>query len=411
MAKVLNCKKYHEINVADHCHHHHQQQWQQCQEQRQRHTHITTNQLNNDNNNLRHSHLYSSSNQISSSSSSNCNCYNNKINNEFIKFCTLGQQDVGCRQHQHHKCSNQQQLTSVSSFSILKNRNTIANISNEFLPSLNPPSSSTSSPSSLQSSLSQTSPSLTMAATATCSFSPNSDRSSSSSLPPTSYLNLSTTYSTYSTCCVLTYNMFTAYAEAATLQLKRKTHFNKLLHVSGHPDMRSVCYLILTAFFYWGVMIRAAVATNLTSIQTSTAANQQVDEDLTTKAILYSNLIVNNSRDIASNASEFRNRTTDVDGANIYNKSFLKLSVSLLSESDETLTSNYQRRLLNRREAANVPDFEDDDSSYHDEELDEIEILIHNKSGKYLCVFNKSIECYFKRSVSKRLTFMLYAHP
>ena len=189
--------------------------------------------------------------------------------------------------------------------------------------------------------------------------------------------------------------MFTAYAEAATLQLKRKTHFNKLLHVSGHPDMRSICYLILTAFFYWGVMIRAAVATNLSATAQTPTAASHVEEDLNTKVILYSNLIVNDTRDIVVSdaASEFGDGTNDFAGSNISQTSSwsnysLKHSVSLLSVSDDTLNS-YQRRQPKRREAANVPDFEDDDSSYHDDELDEYEILIHNKSGKYLHIFNE----------------------
>ncbi|KAI8122325.1 hypothetical protein CVS40_6784 [Lucilia cuprina] len=224
-------------------------------------------------------------------------------------------------------------------------------------------------------------------------YSSYSFNSSTLSIPSTtplssSYLNHSnTTYSTYySTCCVLTYNMFTAYAEAATLQLKRKTQFNKLLHVSGHPDMRSICYLILMAFFYWGVMIRAAVATNITTTTqtpSSTTTTSHVAE-LNTKTMFYSNLTAETTT-IPHNSSNGI-RAVHGEGGDpplpLLGNSSLKLPISLLT-SDDTLT-NYQRRLLMRREAANVPDFDEDDSSYHDDELDEYEILINNKSALFI---------------------------
>ncbi|XP_065360347.1 uncharacterized protein LOC135954197 isoform X1 [Calliphora vicina] len=411
MAKVLNYTKYHKINVADHRHHHRQQQQQQQQEQpqqqqpqqklilikqqqKQRQTQITTNQSNNDNNN-KHSHFNNNNNSRSSSSNNN---------NEFINYTRLQQHVANDQQpHFHISSTNLQQLTSLSSFSILKNRNSkinnSRNVNNTFLPSLTPPTTLTStSPPPL------TSP---LPPSTTCSYSPTPSTSSSPSRTSTavavnsntlsplspSHLNLSTTYSTYSTCCVLTYNMFTAYAEAATLQLKRKTQFNKLLHVSGHPDMRSICYLILMAFFYWGVMIRAAVAANLTTTQTPTSASHV--EELNTKAMFYSNLtatITVTTTTITTTTITNGFSAVDVvhgEGSDpplplLTTNSSLKLPISLLS-SDDTLT-NYQRRLLMRREAANVPDFDDDDSSYHDDELDEYEILINNKSalGKYI---------------------------
>ncbi|XP_046807455.1 uncharacterized protein LOC111677099 isoform X2 [Lucilia cuprina] len=432
MAKVLNYTKYHKINVADHSHHHRRRRQQQQQEQqqqlqqqqqeqieqptqqqlsqqklqlikqqqKQRQTQITTNQSNNDNNN-KHSHF----NYNNSSSNNN--------NNEFINYRTL-QQHVANDQptHFHINNANFQQLTSVSSFSILKNRNSKINKSHNvnsnktnnktFMHSLGPPTKTTiTTPPSLSSPLPpsttcssySSTPSSSLTTSPTCST--VAFNSSTLSIPSTtplssSYLNLSNnTYSTYySTCCVLTYNMFTAYAEAATLQLKRKTQFNKLLHVSGHPDMRSICYLILMAFFYWGVMIRAAVATNITTTtQTppSTTTTSHVAE-LNTKTMFYSNLTAETTT-IPHNSS-IGIRAVHGEGGDpplpLLGNSSLKLPISLLT-SDDTLT-NYQRRLLMRREAANVPDFDEDDSSYHDDELDEYEILINNKSalGKYI---------------------------
>lgn len=376
MAKVLNYTKYHKINEADHRHHRQQQQQQQQiellllikQQKKQRQENQTTaNQSNNDNNN-KHSHFNKNKN----------NSYN-----EFINCTTAAlQQHVANDQQSHYPISNAnfQQLTSVSSFSIMKNRNSkinnLSNVNNKntFLASLAAPPQQ---------------PSILPPSTA-CSYSasphtPPTEAVNPSCLTPPlapSHLNISSTYSTYySTCCVLTYNMFTAYAEAATLQLKRKTQFNKLLHVSGHPDMRSICYLILMAFFYWSVMIRAAVATNLTTTQAPTSASHM--EELNTKDMFYSNITINQSN-ANGNCSDVNGQAEGSDVPPIPQllaNSSLNLPISVLSSND-TLT-NYQRRLLMRREAANVPDFDDDDSSYRDDELDEYEILINNKSGKY----------------------------
>ncbi|XP_037816521.1 uncharacterized protein LOC119606925 isoform X3 [Lucilia sericata] len=416
MAKVLNYTKYHKINVADHRHHHRRRQQQQQQEQqqqlqqqeqieqpkqqpltqqklrlikqqqKQRQTQITTNQSNNDNNN-KHSHFNNNS--------------SNNNNNEFISYRTLQQHVVNDQPtHFHISNANFQQLTSVSSFSILKNRNSKINKSHNvnsntnnktFVHSLAPPTTTTTSlslPPSTTCSYTPTPPSTSTSSPTCSTVALNSTTLSIPSTPlSSSHLNLSNTYSTYySTCCVLTYNMFTAYAEAATLQLKRKTQFNKLLHVSGHPDMRSICYLILMAFFYWGVMIRAAVATNLTTTQTPPSTTTSHVEELNTKTIFYSNLTAETST-IPHNSSNGI-RAVHGEGGDpplpLLGNSSLKLPISLLT-SDDTLT-NYQRRLLMRREAANVPDFDEDDSSYHDDELDEYEILINNKSalGKYI---------------------------
>lgn len=359
MAKVLNYTKYHKINVADHRFLHCQQQQQQLQQQlllikqqqlqrqqKQRLTPQTSHTIERNNNNKETTTL-------------------SHFNNEFINYTKL-QQHVANAQQPHLPISNNdlQQLTSVSSFSVMKNRNSKINnschVNSTFLPSLSPPLT----------------PASLLPPSTTCSYTP---------APLTAHIASSTadvsslaasSYSNYSTCCVLTYNLFTAYAEAATLQLKRKTQLNKLLHVSGHPDMRSICYLILMAFFYWGVMIRAAVATNLTTTQAPTSTSHV--EELNTETMFYSNLTKSHNTNPATVVtwhSEENNATRSLM-ANVS----IKLPVSLLL-SDDTLT-NYQRRLLMRREAANVPDFDDDDSSYHDDELDEYEILINNKSGK-----------------------------
>ncbi|KAM7355730.1 uncharacterized protein ACRADG_001698 isoform 2-T5 [Cochliomyia hominivorax] len=411
MAKVLNYTKYHKIYVTDHCHHHRRRQQQQRTEQqnekveqqqkeqpktlqikhqrKQRQTQITTNQSNNDKN-KKHSHFDSNNNY--NNNSDNNKQYNSKNNNkEFSNYTTL-QQHVANNQatHLHISDTNTEQLTSVSSLKVVTNRKSKSknSLNNTFLPSLDPPTTSQTLTSPLPPltttcSYTLSTPSTTSPSSATSStVAVNSPPSlTSTQLSSSSYLlNLTTTYSTYSTCCVLTYNMFTAYAEAATLQLKRKTQFNKLLHMSGHTDMRSICYLILMAFFYWGVMIRAAVATNLTTNQAPTSASHV--EELNTKTMFYSNLTITRATNTINTIDKQGEGSDPLPPLLLVNSS-LKLSVSSHS-SDDTLT-NYQRRLLMRREAANVPDFEDDDSSYHDE-LDEYELLIKNKSalGKYI---------------------------
>lgn len=327
MAKVLNHTKYHKINVADHRHHHQQQQKQKQQQQqelqqlKQKQLHTSTNQQSKKKNNN------------NSNNTNNLISHININSNEFNNYTSTTLQQHVANDQPHYPNHFKQQITSVSCLKIIQNKITTS-----------------------------------ISSTTTCSYSP-SNSISSPTYP---------SHSSYSICCAFTYNMFTAYAEAATLQLKRKTKFKKLLHVSGHhPDMRSICYLILMAFFYWGVMLRAAVATNLTTTTLPTTANINNNNpivELNTKIAFFSNL-TNVARDVGERVDFALSSASN---------SSLKFPVSLLS-SDDTLT-DYQRRLLTRREAANVPDFDDDDSSYHDDVLDEYEILINNKSalGKYI---------------------------
>ncbi|XP_073842083.1 uncharacterized protein isoform X2 [Musca autumnalis] len=292
--------------------------------------------------------------------------------------------------------------------------------------------------------------------------SPTSSSPSSSSLYlPQLWPSSSTLYSNYS-CCVLTYNLFAAYAEAATLQLKRKTSLTKLFYAAScwsgaggggaagftslrrHNDMSSICYLILMAFVYWGVMIRAAVATNLSNNATTSSASNPIDattiatstqlnasmenfQEITNKNFLPNSKYNNNNNKFfalfakekePANASQptnvISNNITTSTSLSQMNKqlpflsltsssssaSFSPSSSSLSSSSSSSpvsldILSNYQRRLLTRREAANVPDFEDDDSSYHDDDLDEYETLIRNKSakGKYIGAPCNNMSC------------------
>lgn len=373
MAQLLNYTKYHKINVADHCHLHCQhlqiqqqqqleqqllliKQPQQQQQQRQKQTNKNQTQYENENNNKSYSQFINN---------------NNNNNNEFIHYTKLQQHTANDQQlHFHASNKNFQQLTSVSSFSILKNRNPIINNSHNI-----------NKPLLLSSSVPPQKSSSILPPSATCSYSPA--HKSTAHLFTTAlshfsatYHNLLSTYSSYSTCCVVTYNMFTAYAEAATLQLKRKTQFNKLLHVSGHPDVRRICYLILMAIFYWGVMIRAAVATNLDITQVPTSIRHE--NALHTTAMFHSNLTI--SDNALSSLEVYGEGSNTTQPLLATNRSLKPLPISLLP-SDDTL-NNFQQRLLLRREAANVPDFDDDDSNYHDDELDEYEMLINNKSGK-----------------------------
>ncbi|XP_061387141.1 uncharacterized protein LOC133322090 [Musca vetustissima] len=165
--------------------------------------------------------------------------------------------------------------------------------------------------------------------------------------------------------------------------------------------MSSICYLILMAFVYWGVMIRAAVATNLANNNTHYVATTNVVDAASTLNATMENFP---NKDFPLNSQIFdqfpthtnasRAVATDLNSSNTSSNSqaFLSLSTSSSSSPSSSspisldILSNYQRRLLTRREAANVPDFDDDDSSYHDDEFDEYETLIRNKSakGKYI---------------------------
>lgn len=201
--------------------------------------------------------------------------------------------------------------------------------------------------------------------------------------PPSLLLSrLSPNY--YSTCCSLTYNMFAAYAEAVTLQMKCKTHFNRLLHVGGHLDMRSLRYLILMVLVYWSVLTHVAVATNVT---TTTA--QPFLLPLLPSLTSHNDSFVQQSLTAfdSQHVSSLRNFTFTFTVSGTMSTSLSNQTSKSLVTYDASMNNfAFNLRSLTRRDAANVPDpdAEDDDSSYHDEEFDEYEALIHNKSGKFI---------------------------
>lgn len=208
---------------------------------------------------------------------------------------------------------------------------------------------------------------------------------------------------------MLTYNLFAAYAEAATLQLKRKTSLYRLFYAHGsgsggaqrrHTDMSSIFYLIIMALVYWGVMIKAAVAT--TPFATTSTTVEPLAEslgNLTTTTTMNFTLTTIDDRGgslleppplfLSDGGHSIDNNTVIATTTN--NPSSLRPYLPISSVSSDILT-NYQRRLLTRREAANVPDFEDDDSSYADDEFDEYETLIRNKSGELFKLKKKHIQ-------------------
>lgn len=209
---------------------------------------------------------------------------------------------------------------------------------------------------------------------------------------------------------MLTYNLFAAYAEAATLQLKRKTSLYKLFYANGsgsggaqrrHTDMSSIFYLIIMALVYWGVMIKAAVAT--TPFATTSTTVEPLAESLgnlttTTRTMNFTLTAIDDRGGslleppplfLSDGGHSIDNNTVIATTTN--NPSSLRPYLPISSVSSDILT-NYQRRLLTRREAANVPDFEDDDSSYADDEFDEYETLIRNKSGELFKLKKKHIQ-------------------
>ncbi|XP_075161486.1 uncharacterized protein LOC142234280 [Haematobia irritans] len=226
--------------------------------------------------------------------------------------------------------------------------------------------------------------------------------STSSNLYTTSTIANSTTISyTTNSCCFLTYNLFAAYAEAAaTFQLKRKTSLNKLFYnspgtVRRHSsamDIGSVCYLILMAMVYWGVMIKAASATTPTlhsegtTATTTTMGPMDPLGDLITANLSLRQGNNDVTLEVVNSSTTSIIYTPNMNSQKSLENPLMSISSASSSSSSAEILTNYQRRLLTRREAANVPDFDDDDSSYHDDEFDEYETLIRNKSakGKYI---------------------------
>ncbi|XP_039965912.1 uncharacterized protein LOC120778220 [Bactrocera tryoni] len=188
-------------------------------------------------------------------------------------------------------------------------------------------------------------------------------------------------------------------------------------------DTRSIFYLTLVFFIYCTVMMRASAAA--TAIANATMHNNNSNSvandalsagavalspfagDPTAQNVTKSNVIVidNSAQDTTSVLSPKTMHNTITKPSPVavnlttatVNASLLataKASVDFVVYANDTSLAKVQR--VTKRDTAHVPD-DEDDSAYHDDEFDEYEALINNRSakGKYIgapCFSNMTCE-------------------
>nr|XP_014088433.1 uncharacterized protein LOC106616344 isoform X3 [Bactrocera oleae] len=188
-------------------------------------------------------------------------------------------------------------------------------------------------------------------------------------------------------------------------------------------DTRSIFYLTLVFFIYCTVMMRASVAATAIANATmhSNNSNCVANDALSVAAVTLSSFSVdpiasNVTRTSAIVIDNSAQDTASVSAPNTMHSSIKKpshvavnlttaiVNASLLAAADapadfmvyanDTSLAKVQR--VAKRDTAHVPD-DEDDSAYHDDEFDEYEALINNRSakGKYIgapCFSNMTCE-------------------
>uniref|UniRef100_A0A1I8PK87 EB domain-containing protein n=1 Tax=Stomoxys calcitrans TaxID=35570 RepID=A0A1I8PK87_STOCA len=403
MAKILNNRNYHKITAVEQTHQRHSRHSRQAETEKEKQNQVQQHQQ-------QEKRQRRQENLFSLNSPNHIIFYNPNQPEQSQGLQQHVDLQAKARQHnsqQHYRNKTKQHLDQkeqLTAREIGKNKKNQQQHRSQQQPA-SKSTASTYSPASLSTMRTPPTPTTTTSTSSHLLYTPtiNCNTNSTSSTTNTSYTT------TTNSCCFLTYHLFAAYAEAATLQLKRKTSLNKLFYPNPTSarrhyamDMNSICYLILMALVYWGVMIKAAVA--LTPSDNATPASpasmgpmEPLSELITANLSLPNDVVVSGSNNNTNNKSSFHGKSkVNTSSSTISSISMatpsrlqpqqpLPLSPISSSSSSDILT-NYQRRLLTRREAANVPDFDDDDSSYHDDEFDEYETLIRNKSakGKYI---------------------------
>lgn len=183
-------------------------------------------------------------------------------------------------------------------------------------------------------------------------------------------------------------------------------------HVGSGLDTRSILYLTLVFFIYCTVMLRASVAATAIANATmhSNTSNTVANDVLTVAADTLSsfssdpiagnmtktNVIVidNSMQDLLAFAPSVSPLKTMHSSTTkplpiVVNLTIAIVNGSLLAGADasgvsmlyanDTGLAKVQR--VAKRDTAHVPD-DEDDSAYHDDEFDEYEALINNRSGK-----------------------------
>ncbi|XP_053953512.1 uncharacterized protein LOC128860211 isoform X2 [Anastrepha ludens] len=185
-------------------------------------------------------------------------------------------------------------------------------------------------------------------------------------------------------------------------------------------DTRSIFYLTLVFFIYCGVMMRASVAATALANATHNNNNSDSNENnaptaatnMTPNSASIENVQTKTVRDLITSvraspsttsgnasalslSSPVSNFTTDIvnNSRKVSSLAVTEASPAVLVGKDERLAK--MQRVV-KRDTAHVPD-DEDDSAYHDDEFDEYEALINNRSakGKYIgapCFSNMTCE-------------------
>ncbi|XP_037939899.1 uncharacterized protein LOC119672826 isoform X2 [Teleopsis dalmanni] len=166
-----------------------------------------------------------------------------------------------------------------------------------------------------------------------------------------------------------------ATTDAVVLELKRKTQIIKMLHVgSHHLDCRSFFYLALLVLIYCCVLISASTAARTVN---------GLDE------------AQGSSSNVLPGRTMIRTQLNDTHFSSSSTIPFSAVAAAdFLNTSNITELSEPLNRHRLKRDVIHVPD-DDDDSNYHDDEFDEYDALINNKSakGKYIGAPCNNMKC------------------